>query len=398
MDVTPLLQWFWDNHRDLPWRKDRTPYSTWISEAMLQQTRVTTVLDYYPRFLKRFPTPSDLASATEDEVFKLWEGLGYYSRARNLMRGAAYICEHFDGNLPSDPDLLLEIPGIGPYMAGAIASLAFDRAVPAVDGNCIRIYSRIFALPLVPSERSTYNEIYSRVLGDIPSENPGDFNEALMDLGSLICTPKSPRCSICPFASTCSACLLGKQEDFPLKKPKKETPVEDHTILKIYVGDRILVRKRPAKGLLAGLFELIDLPGSLTASDVAAWLSENLLDENLLDSSSPTSGAASATHAHSAKASHKSALSARESAPSARESDAPSLDIRPLGGAHHVFSHLRWNMLGYEIHLPEASAKADKKNQAAKSALVARAESLGRLVTPEEYDQLAFASAIRAYR
>jgi len=367
MDVTPLLQWFWDNHRILPWRKDRTPYSTWISEAMLQQTRVTTVLDYYPRFLKRFPTPSDLASATEDEVFKLWEGLGYYSRARNLMRGAAYICEHFDGNLPSDPDLLLEIPGIGPYMAGAIASLAFDRAVPAVDGNCIRIYSRIFALPLVPSERSTYNEIYSRVLSDIPSENPGDFNEALMDLGSLICTPKSPRCSICPFASTCSACLLGKQEDFPLKKPKKETPVEDHTILKIYVGDRILVRKRPAKGLLAGLFELIDLPGVLTVSDVAAWLSENLLDENLLDSSSPLG---------------------TTSAP----------DIRPLGGSHHVFSHLRWNMLGYEIHLPEVSAKADKKNQAAKSALVARAESLGRLVTPEEYDQLAFASAIRAYR
>ena len=391
MDVTPLLQWFWDNHRDLPWRKDRTPYSTWISEAMLQQTRVTTVLDYYPRFLKRFPTPSDLASATEDEVFKLWEGLGYYSRARNLMRGAAYICEHFDGNLPSDPDLLLEIPGIGPYMAGAIASLAFDRAVPAVDGNCIRIYSRIFALPLVPSERSTYNEIYSRVLGDIPSENPGDFNEALMDLGSLICTPKSPRCSICPFASTCSACLLGKQEDFPLKKAKKETPVEDHTILKIYVGDRILVRKRPAKGLLAGLFELIDLPGSLTASDVAAWLSENLLDENLLDSSSLTSGAASATHAHAATASRKSAQSVRES-------DAPSLDIRPLGGAHHVFTHLRWNMLGYEIHLPEASAKSDKKNKAAKSDIAARAETLGRLVTPEEYDQLAFASAIRAYR
>ncbi|MBO4474864.1 MAG: A/G-specific adenine glycosylase, partial [Clostridiales bacterium] len=325
-------------------------------EAMLQQTRVTTVLDYYPRFLERFPSPQALAAATEDEVFKLWEGLGYYSRARNLMRGAAYICEHFDGELPSEPEFLLQIPGIGPYMAGAISSLAFDRAVPAVDGNCIRIYCRLHALPLIPSEKSTYDEIYVRVSADMPKENPSDFNEALMDLGSLICTPKSPRCSNCPFATTCSASLLGKQEDFPLKKPKKETPVEDHTILKIYIGEKILVRKRPAKGLLAGLFELIDLPGLLEIHEVESWLITNLGIKK---------GAS---------------------------------DIRPLGASRHVFSHLRWNMLGYEVHVPSSSAKANKKDTSAESSIAARAEALGKLVTPEEYDRLAFASAIRAYR
>ena len=341
-----LLSWFWDNHRDLPWRKDRTPYSTWISEAMLQQTRVTTVLDYYPRFLARFPDPRSLAEASEDEVFKIWEGLGYYSRARNLMRGAAYICEHFDGKLPSEPDLLIKIPGIGPYMAGAISSLAFDRPVPAVDGNCIRIYCRLHALPLIASEKATYNEIYSRVLADLPKENPGDFNEALMDLGSLLCTPKSPKCSLCPFAATCSAHLLGKETDFPVKKPKKETPVEQHTIIKLYAGDRILVRKRPPQGLLAGLFELIDLPGHLSADDVAHRLSEELG----ISVSSDT--------------------------------------IRSRGGSRHVFTHLKWDMVGYEIHLPASACRN----------LSAKVKKLGKLVSEEEYGKLAFASAIRAYR
>ncbi|MBO4496021.1 MAG: A/G-specific adenine glycosylase [Clostridiales bacterium] len=348
MDVEALLSWFYENRRDLPWRSDRTPYGTWISEAMLQQTRVTTVLDYYPRFLKHFPDPESLASASEDSVFKLWEGLGYYSRARNLMRGAKYICEHFDGALPSSPDLLLEIPGIGPYMAGAIASQAFQVASPAVDGNCIRIYCRLHALPLIPSEKSTYNEVYERVRKDIPSDNPGDFNEALMDFGSLVCTPKSPRCSTCPFATECSANLLGKQEDFPLKKPKKETPVEEHTILRIFVGKKILVRKRPDSGLLAGLYELIDMPGHLENHEVEAWVMENLLQGSKECSSEP--------------------------------------DIRVLGTSKHVFSHLRWNMLGYEIILP------------ADTTIAKNASQLGELVTMKKYDTLAFASAIRAYR
>ena len=362
--MMPLLSWFWENHRDLPWRKDRTPYSTWISEAMLQQTRVATVLDYYPRFLKRFPDPSSLAKAKEDEVFKLWEGLGYYSRARNLMKGAAYICEHFEGKLPETPDLLIHVPGIGPYMAGAIASQAFDVPVPAVDGNCIRIYCRLHALPLVPSEKSTYNEIYSRVEKDIPKDNPGDFNEALMDLGSLICTPKSPRCSICPLADSCSANLLGKQEDFPLKKPKKETPTEEHTILKIYIGNKILVRKRPDTGLLAGLFELIDLPGTLSHSEVENWLCENLLSDD-------------------------SAF--------AEESDsAVSADIRVIGNARHIFSHLKWNMLGYEIHI-DSKAGSSADTEAVKK-IAAKTKKLGKLVGPKEYASLAFASAIRAYR
>ena len=337
-----LLSWFYSNRRDLPWRQNRTPYSTWISEAMLQQTRVTTVLDYYPRFLKRFPDPSSLAKAPEDDVLKLWEGLGYYSRARNLKRGAEYICEHFDGKLPADPDLLITIPGIGPYMQGAIASLAFDIAIPAVDGNCIRIYCRLHSLPIVASDASTYKEIYQRVKDDLPEESPGDFNEALMDLGSLICTPRSPKCEACPLHENCSAYLIGKQEDFPAKKEKKETPSEDHTILKIYVGKKIVVKKRPARGLLAGLYELVDIPGILSDSEVRAFLKEHF---SRIDRDT---------------------------------------DIRPIGKSRHVFSHLKWNMLGYEVHLP-ASFEKD-------------AAGLGEAVSPKKYESLAFASAIRAYR
>ena len=318
---------------------------------MLQQTRVTTVLDYYPRFLERFPSPSALADASEDEVLKLWEGLGYYSRARNLMKGARYVCEHFSGELPSEPDLLLSIPGIGPYMAGAIASLAFDRPVPAVDGNCIRIYCRLHALPLVPSDSGTYKEIYARVKTDIPEDGAGDFNEALMDLGSLICTPRSPRCTACPLSSSCSAFLLGKQEDFPRKKEKKDTPVEEHTILKIFIDGKILVRKRPPEGLLAGLYELIDLPGNLTDKDVRTWLKENLFP--------------------------------------AKSTCTP--DIRPIGKSRHVFSHLRWNMMGYEIHIgtPDKTTAGHIRKCAS---------GLGELVSPSKYEKLAFASAIRAYR
>ena len=318
---------------------------------MLQQTRVTTVLDYYPRFLERFPDVKALAEASEDLVLKTWEGLGYYSRARNLMRGAKYVCENFAGQLPSEPDLLLTVPGIGPYMSGAIASLAFDKPVPAVDGNCIRIYCRLDALPLVPSEGTTYKEIYSRVLSDIPEDTPGDFNEALMDLGATICTPRSPKCEACPLHSGCSAFLLGKQEDFPSKKPKKETPVEEHTILKIHIGDKILVRKRPSKGLLAGLYELIDLPGTMTNKQVLTWIKENF--------------------------------------PSL--SDSEDIDIRPMGKSRHIFSHLRWEMLGYEINLPVTDKKKQKD-------LLACACRLGEPVPLDEYENLAFASALRAYR
>ena len=350
--TSSLLSWFYDHRRILPWRTERTPYTTWISEAMLQQTRVTTVLDYYPRFLERFPDPKALADASEDLVLKTWEGLGYYSRARNLMRGAKYVCENFGGEIPSDTDLLITIPGIGPYMAGAIASLAFDKPSPAVDGNCIRIYCRLHALPLIPSDSSTYKEIYARVQKDISEDAPGDFNEALMDLGSLICTPKSPKCTACPLKEKCSAFLLGKQEDFPVRKPKKETPVEEHTILKIHIGDKILVRKRPSTGLLAGLYELIDLPGTMTNKQVRIWLKENF-----------------------------PALSDAKD----------DIDIRPMGKSRHIFSHLRWEMLGYEIYLPVTDTKKQKD-------LSTCASRLGEPVPPDEYNDLAFASALRAYR
>lgn len=361
-----LLLWFSGHRRSLPWREGRTPYSTWISEAMLQQTRVATVLDYYPRFLEAFPDPRSLAEAKEERVLKLWEGLGYYSRARNLQKGAIYLCEKCNGTLPSSRDELLQVPGIGPYMAGAISSLAFQKKEPAVDGNAIRIYTRLHALPLPATDKATYNEVFSRIEKDMPEDAPGDFNEALMDLGSLICTPRSPKCSVCPFSSYCSACLLGKAEDFPVKKPKKAVPVEEHTILKIYVGKKLLVRKRPDQGLLAGLYEYISLPGIKTNHEIRTWLSENFGTAIKPPTNSGT-------------------ISASES-----KSDTVEPDIRPLGNAHHIFSHLRWEMLGYEIHLSSCDPAEKRK-------LTSRAKKLGTLVSEKEYETLAFPSALKAY-
>ena len=349
-----LLLWFSEHRRSLPWREGRTPYSTWISEAMLQQTRVATVLDYYPRFLEAFPDPASLAKAKEERVLKLWEGLGYYSRARNLQKGAIYLCEKCGGTLPENRDELLLVPGIGPYMAGAISSLAFQKKEPAVDGNAIRIYTRLHALPLPATDKGTYNEVYSRIEKDMPEDAPGDFNEALMDLGSLICTTRSPKCSVCPFSSYCSACLLGKAEDFPVKKPKKAVPVEEHTILKIYVENKLLVKKRPDQGLLAGLYEYISLPGIKTNHEIKVWLSENFgIHPNF-------------------------------------ENETEDPDIRTLGKAHHIFSHLRWEMLGYEICL-------SAEDPSSKRTLSSRAKKLGTLVTEKEYETLAFPSALKAY-
>ena len=361
-----LLLWFSEHRRVLPWREGRTPYSTWISEAMLQQTRVATVLDYYPRFLEAFPDPASLANAKEERVLKLWEGLGYYSRARNLQKGAIYLCEKFGGVLPENRDELLLVPGIGPYMAGAISSLAFQKKEPAVDGNAIRIYTRLHALPLPATDKATYNEVYSRIEKDMPEDAPGDFNEALMDLGSLICTPRSPKCSVCPFSSYCSACLLGKAEDFPVKKPKKAVPVEEHTILKIYVGKKLLVKKRPDQGLLAGLYEYISLPGIKTNHEIKAWLSENFAtgSDFVVKPNSGTNPIFG------------------------NETEEP--DIRVLGKAHHIFSHLRWEMLGYEILL-------SSKDPSVKRKLTTCAKKLGTLVTEKEYETLAFPSALKAY-
>lgn len=246
-----LLRWFAHQARDLPWRRDRTPYRVWISEVMLQQTQVETVLDYYPRFLARFPTVHDLAAATQEEVLKLWEGLGYYRRARLLHEAAQVVVADYEGELPADVGALRDLPGIGPYTAGALASIAFGIPAPAVDGNVRRVMARILAMPT-----PTATELDDAVAAWIPEDRPGDFAEGLMELGATLCRPQSPRCLLCPWRDLCRARHLGRQEAFPAPKARKPIPHYEVTAAVTLREDgRILVARRPAESMLGGLWE-----------------------------------------------------------------------------------------------------------------------------------------------
>ena len=246
-----LLAWFDCQARDLPWRKDRTPYRIWVSEVMLQQTQVETVLDYYSRFLARFPTVEDLAAATQEEVLKLWEGLGYYRRARLLHKAAKVVVDDHGGELPADVDALRALPGIGRYTAGAVASLAFDIPAPAVDGNVRRVMARVLAMPA-----PTATELDDAVSAWIPEADSGDFAEGLMELGATLCRPQSPRCLLCPWRELCQARQLGRQEDFPAPKVRKPIPHYEVTAAVTLREDgRILVARRPATSMLGGLWE-----------------------------------------------------------------------------------------------------------------------------------------------
>ncbi len=217
-----LLTWYHKNKRDLPWRQTKDPYKIWLSEIMLQQTQVKTVIDYYHRFLTRFPTIQDLAKANEEEVLTLWSGLGYYSRARNLYKGAKEIVEKYDAKFPSNPQEILSLPGIGKYTLGAIASIAFEQPLPLVDGNVMRVYSRVFAISGNPQESKFQKKIWKMAETLIPKKNSGDFNQALMELGATICSPTSPNCSCCPIKKICKATNLNP-EKFPQKKERQKT-------------------------------------------------------------------------------------------------------------------------------------------------------------------------------
>ena len=254
-----LLEWYDRCARKLPWRGIHDPYRTWISEIMLQQTRVETVIPYYERFLSRLPSLADLASADEAEVLKLWEGLGYYSRARNLLKGARQVMELYQGVLPDDPDLLRKICGIGPYTAGAIASIAYDIAVPAVDGNVLRVYSRLFGIRdniLLPSVRKKLDELASAM---VPAGRPGDYNQAVMDLGATVCVPGTPDCAACPLSGFCSAFAAGDSADLPVIPGKAPQKTVRWTVAVLCSGNRTLVRQR-TESLLQGLwcFPLFD--------------------------------------------------------------------------------------------------------------------------------------------
>ena len=254
-NISPaLLEWFYKNRRSLPFREDPTPYHVWLSEVMLQQTRVSAVLPYYYRFLEELPDIPALAACEEEKLHKLWEGLGYYSRVRNLQKAAKLVCAQYGGQLPADYAALRALPGIGEYTAGAIASISFGLAVPAVDGNVLRVFSRLYNDPGVITEPTVKKAFTARVMEHQPPEKAGDYNQALMELGALVCVPNgAPLCGQCPLAEVCLARAAGTTAQLPQKakpKPRKIVPV---TLALVESPAGFLVQQRPEKGLLAGL-------------------------------------------------------------------------------------------------------------------------------------------------
>jgi A/G-specific adenine glycosylase len=315
VDPPALLAWFRAHKRDLPWREEpRDPYRVWVSEVMLQQTRVETVLRYHAPFLARFPHVRALAEAPEDAVMKAWEGLGYYRRARLLQAGARAVVAEHGGVIPRDLPSLLALPGMGPYTAGAVASLAFGIPTPAVDGNVLRVASRMLALEDDIMQPATRRRVEAWVMERQPRDAAGAFNEALMELGATVCAPKSPRCDACPVADGCAARAMGRQERYPIKAPKAEARVVRVAMAIARRGDALLLEKRET-GLLAGTWGLPyvevaagDDPRAALAREVARI----------------TAGTPTISKAEPAR-------------------------------ARHVFTHRVWEMEGYEV---EASGAA----------------------------------------
>ncbi len=254
-----LLAWFRAHQADLPWRQDRSPYRVWLSEIMLQQTQVGTVVEYYRRFLERFPTVQALAESSLDDVLKMWEGLGYYSRARNLHRTARKVTAENNGQFPGTVEELIDLPGIGRYTAGAIASIAFGLDAAVLDGNVIRILTRLYDISADVSQHGTRQRLWALAESLVPPGEAGDFNEALMELGRVICKPRAPLCQECPVRDHCQAFAAGTQVERPVKRPRSPTPHYDVAAGVVYEqgeqATRMLIAQRPAEGLLGGLWE-----------------------------------------------------------------------------------------------------------------------------------------------
>ncbi|MBQ3063479.1 MAG: A/G-specific adenine glycosylase [Clostridia bacterium] len=306
-DLTPLLAWYEESKRDLPWRHTKDPYRIWVSEIMLQQTRVEAVLPYYRRFLDTLPTVKALAEAPADLLLKLWEGLGYYSRVRNMQRAANSIMTEHGGNFPDTYEDIRALCGIGDYTAGAIASFAFGLPHPAVDGNVLRVTARLLAFTeniLAPASKKL---LTAAVAKELAGHAPDVFNQALMELGATVCLPNgTPKCEVCPLADRCQARMLGKTDTIPLRAKPAPRKKEARTVLILRINDTVVLRKRPETGLLSGLFEPLCLDGKQTTAEVAATLQGMGL--------SP-------------------------------------LRIAPIGEAKHIFTHLEWHMTGFEVQL-----------------------------------------------
>ena len=307
-----LLTWYDANARVLPWRGFHDAYRTWVSEAMLQQTRVETVLSYYERFLSRFPDLPALAAAPEADVLKEWEGLGYYSRARNLWKGARQVVTEYGGILPREPEKLRTISGIGPYTAGAIASIAYDVPVPAVDGNVIRVLSRIFGIRINAADPETRHRIEALAASLVPAERPGDYNQAVMDLGATVCVPGTPDCGRCPLSARCDAFRAGDASDLPVLPKARPQKVIPYAVLLICSGDRVLMRQRTER-LLQGLWCFPMLEGTFFADELAEQVQKKL--------------------------------------------HLPCSNWKDAGSARHVFTHQIWQMRLYTMSA-EASASA----------------------------------------
>lgn len=268
-----LLSWYEANKRDLPWRKDQDPYKVWVSEIMLQQTKVDTVIPYFHNFLEKFPTVYDLAAAEEQEVLKAWEGLGYYSRARNLQHAVREVVEQYNGQVPDNSKDLEQLKGIGSYTKGAILSIAFNKPVPAVDGNVMRVFSRLLNIDDDIAQQKT-KKLFEQIIHEVIShEDPSSFNQAIMDLGATVCTPKSPSCLFCPVQEHCQAFALGIEDKLPVKaKAKKNKTISYHVLQIRNENGEVAIEKRSKDGLLANLWQFPMIPvKELNGSPVEEW-------------------------------------------------------------------------------------------------------------------------------
>ena len=263
-----LLPWYRENRRNLPWRQDRQPYHVWLSEIMLQQTRVEAVKGYYSRFLRELPTVEALANCDDELLHKLWEGLGYYSRVRNLKKAAQVIMNQFGGAFPQSYDDIRALPGIGDYTAGAICSICFDMPTPAVDGNVLRVITRLTE-DRTPIEQPAFKKAVRDRLADVYPAEAGDFTQALMELGATLCGPNwKPKCEYCPCQSFCGGAQHGTAEQFPVKTPKKKRSMEEKTVLILSCDGKYALEKRPDKGLLSGLWQFPNIPGKQDLPEV----------------------------------------------------------------------------------------------------------------------------------
>lgn len=305
--VTELLSWYDAGHRDLPWRRTKDPYRIWLSEIMLQQTRVEAVIPYYERFLQACPDIQALAQAPEEVYLKLWEGLGYYSRVRNLHKAACVICEQYDGKMPNNHKALLSLPGIGDYTAGAIASIAFGLSEPAVDGNVLRVCARVNGDFRSIDDPKVKRDFRAQLVEIMPEGRSGDFNQALMELGATVCIPNGvPRCGDCPILHLCHAFHEKTWDCIPVRTPKKARTTQERTVIVARCGELVGIRRRPDTGLLARMWELPAYEGKLEPREIRAQL----------------------------------------------EKDGWRVEkLLALSPAKHIFTHIEWHMIGYYAEL-----------------------------------------------